>query len=512
MEKHNLIPASLELLIDRIIINLKEGFDTALVAAPGCGTSTLTQRIKNELHSVGFRVYPLDLLSVNSVSDAIQHLQTIVQENLEGKPKILFIDHAGYLLPDDHKMWMRAIHEKLTSSDITSFWVGSLDARSIYNEFGFRIHARPRAHISFPVLPRDELLSTYRLIAENSGCKWGESILFLLLDLCGNDLNLVYGITEYLYGDWTSKLYDISIWDRINEWLANDLVVSDYRQRLNELPEPCKRYLTLIRLGGKPPCFRTELLEEVDDALRTLYLGGFIIPNLLPGFYQLRNLTIHSIVQAPFVRSNRFALQLLFRKATNMHVTIIIQDIETMMRSMLFSAFQMLGETEVRTILENIQSDREYIPKDLNKALFNWADEAGISDLRKSLGALLTEHRIKFKKNNSVWVRVSRMMENEQEKDDDPPIPDYLRYIDYLTFSELGVILIRLLDVIFPGIADDVRVRTNLESRWRENISKILRLRNLVAHLRNVDFQDMEDLVGTVESMRKDLISFTGWR
>ena len=38
----------------------------------------------------------------------------------------------------------------------------------------------------------------------------------------------------------------------------------------------------LIRLGGKPVCPRTELLEEVDAGLRTLYLQGFLSKTCCP--------------------------------------------------------------------------------------------------------------------------------------------------------------------------------------------------------------------------------------
>jgi hypothetical protein len=37
-------------------------------------------------------------------------------------------------------------------------------------------------------------------------------------------------------------------------------------------------------------------------------------------------------------------------------------------------------------------------------------------------------------------------------------------------------------------------------------------LRNQVAHLRNVHFQDMEDLARTVDRMRRDVIDYGGWK
>jgi hypothetical protein len=50
------------------------------------------------------------------------------------------------------------------------------------------------------------------------------------------------------------------------------------------------------------------------------------------------------------------------------------------------------------------------------------------------------------------------------------------------------------------------------KERWRDSLSKVRRLRNRVAHHRNIDFQDMEDLAGTIESMRRDLYNHGAWR
>ncbi len=134
-------------------------------------------------------------------------------------------------------------------------------------------------------------------------------------------------------------------------------------------------------------------------------------------------------------------------------------------------------------------------------------------ELRKSLNDLLLEHRAAFKAGNSVWVKVSRMMEKDEDTENEAPaIPDRLRCIDYLTFAELGDVLMELFDNVFPCVASDANKRGTLTERWRESLAMVRRLRNDVAHLRNVSFQDMEDLVGTIEKMRKDLIDFSGWR
>jgi hypothetical protein len=125
---------------------------------------------------------------------------------------------------------------------------------------------------------------------------------------------------------------------------------------------------------------------------------------------------------------------------------------------------------------------------------------------------MLARHRLAFKMANSVWARVTQMMQVEESEEEDQPVPEHLRVIDYLTFGELGEVLLALIDRVFPGIADKPTLKATVKQRWQESIAKVRRLRNRAAHLRNVAFQDMEDLVGTVEGMRKDLMAYAGWR
>ena len=379
-------------------------------------------------------------------------------------------------------------------------------------EFDLRIHEVPRSHVSFPMLPRDETLAIYRSIAEAKGCRWGEAILFLLLDFCGNDLALVREATEFLPGDWSDKLYDASVWDRIHDWLGNNRVVQSYRQSISELPDPCKRYLGLLRLGGKPPCPRPELSEELDSALRALCLRGLLVQNLIPHFYQLRNLTVRLLADEPFIPWSGYRPETLFRKATNERVSHLLQDVETMLRSAVLNIFQILGQTEVISLLQSKQGDADFLSMDLNRALLDWADKAGGPDLRQGLNAILVEQRKAFRERNSVWSRIKRMMEDDANDEDNSVIPEYLRCVEYLTFGEVGDVVVSLLDRMFPGVGSREAVFGRLRDRWLENLSKVRRLRNRAAHLRNIDFQDAEDLTRIIEDMRKDLIDYAGWR
>ena len=124
---------------------------------------------------------------------------------------------------------------------------------------------------------------------------------------------------------------------------------------------------------------------------------------------------------------------------------------------------------------------------------------------------VLLQRRLAFKESNSVWAKVQGMMEADASNDVAGSVPVHLRSLDFLTFNELSVLLIDLLDDVFPNVPAGIE-ENRLRERWRENVAKVQRLRNRVAHLRNVEFRDLEGLVGMVEGMRNDLLAYAGWR
>lgn len=502
--------ASLDSVAENVLAHLGMDHHTALVAPPGSGTTTLVQKIHAQLTGSGKPVFHLDFGKAKSTSDALGLLNQVPAPTNDTQ-RIVILDHLAKLDTESQRLCVEAFRQRLPDLRATCLWSGPLDARVLDKDFGLRIHSSPRSHISFPLLARDEMLAAYRSIVEGERCRWGEAILYLALDFCGNDLALVKSMTEYLHGDWSDKLYDKTIWDRMTEWLRNDSSVDAYRQRITALAEPCRTYLALMRLGGKPPCPRAEVLEEVDDALRFLCLSGFIVPNLLPGFYQLRNLTIRFLICEPLKSVASDKPELLFRRSTNERIAQILQDVESMLRYVLLSVFGLIGQVEVRATLEKQQGENEFIPAELNRALLAWADGNGGLALRESLNSVLIEHRKAFRKSNSVWARVTRLMEEEETQGDSQPVPEHLRCLQYMTLRELSDVLIEHFERAFPRVPSPDAQR-RLRERWRENLSKVLRLRNRVAHLRNVEFQDVVDLTRATESMRRDLIDYGGWR
>jgi hypothetical protein len=360
----------------------------------------------------------------------------------------------------------------------------------------------PSAHVSFPVLSRHELLTAYRHIAAQQGCRWGDAVLYLLLDLCGTDLLLVRSVTDYLPGDWSDRLYDDTVWDRIGDWLETDETVDSYRSRLTSLPDYCDDTIALVRFGGKPMCKRAELIEETDDGLRRLSLDGFLVPNLLPGFYQLRNLVVR------FLLDESIRPEFLFRRATNERAGALLQDAETMLRQVLTSVFSAIGVDAAKERLERLQQPGEVIDETLNAAIRKWSRENNSETSHKDLVEMLKEHREAFRSANSAWIVARKMMERDNMLDSGSP---HLHAIDYLTFDQLGTLLMGQMDEAFPRLVKDFE-KKQVRDRWQEAVAKMGRLRNRVAHLRNVSFQDMEDLTRTLERLRRDIIDHGGWK
>lgn len=517
--------ASYQPAVERVVSHVLDGHDTALVAAPGCGLSTLCVQLLEELSShdvrpvlIDFRTLGPEIVQLNPIelpravraSRELARLANLAAGSGRRSPIVFVIDHAAEHYPGALEEILTAIRSAVMSGPWSVLWLGPLDARALAEIRGLRLHALPRSHVCLPPLARDDALAAYRAIAERHGSRWGDAILFLLVDLCGNDLALAAGIAEYLHGNWTDKLYDESVWDRVADWLAHDATVAAYRRRLAALDEAALGYLALVRLGGKPPCHRADLLEEPDDALRRLALDGMLFPNLLPGFYQLRNLTVRYLVDERLAPRKPARLENLFRRATNDRVAQLLQDAEMMLRAVLRSVFAAMSEAEVRTLLESKQGDAELMPSGLNRALLEWAGKQEAPGLRESLNALLVEHRKQFRAQNSVWSRVERMMREDADEGGDMPVQE--RAVDYLTFAELSDFVVESLERVLPGPYRFASGLPAAKERWRDSLSKIRRLRNRAAHHRNIEFQDMEELAGTIETMRRDLYNHGAWR
>jgi len=491
--------SSLDSVAERLLDHLRKGHHTALVGSPGCGMTTFVGPLAERIGRDGFVVSRFDFQS-KGVTELAR--ESTAEPLAGGRPQVVVLDHVGRLSPDDCGRLLTVVAERAAKTGDLCLWCGNLDARNADRQLGVKLCSVPSAHVSFPTLTRDELLAVYRAIAEDRGCRWGDAVLYLMLDLCGTDMALVRSATEYLYGDWSDRLYEESVWDRVQEWLDDDATVDAYRARLGALPKSCETTLALIRFGGKPQCLRSELIEEVDDGMRRLRLDGFVIPNLLPGFYQLRNLVVR------FLLDESVKPELLFRRAANERAGTLLQDAETMLRQVLTAVFGRIGPDAAREKLQAMQQPGEVIDKELNRALLSWAKEKFQPDAVKELNDLLLKHRQEFKTKNSVWETANALMRLENIDNDSSPD---IHALDYLTLDQLGKLVLVLIDQVFPSFPDGAAAK-RVKEGWQEALAKVARLRNQVAHLRNVRFQDMEDLARTLEVMRRDVIAYGGWK
>lgn len=491
--------SSLDRVAERVLDHLRQGHHTALVGSPGCGMTTFVGVLADRIGGDRFVVSRFDG-QAKGVTELARELTA--ERPACAKPQVIVLDHVGRLAPDDYRRLVTVMAESTAKTRGLCLWCGNLDARNTDRQFGVKLCSVPSAHVSFPMLTRDELLAGYRAIADDRGCRWGEAVLYLMLDLCGTDMALVRSATEYLPGDWSDRLYEESVWDRVQEWLDDDATVDAYRARLCALPRSCETTLALIRFGGKPQCLRAELIEEIDDGLRRLCLEGFVIPNLLPGFYQLRNLVVR------FLLDESIQPELLFRRAANERAAVLLQDTETMLRQVLAAVFGRIGLDAAREKLQAMQQPGEVIDKELNRTLLSWAKEKCQPDAVKELNGLLLKHRQEFKTKNSVWETVNAMMRLENADNNGLP---HIQSLDYLTLDQLGRLVLVLIDQVFPRFPDEAASK-RVKQGWQEALAKVTRLRNQVAHLRNVRFQDMEDLARTLDRMRRDVIDYGGWK
>ena len=224
--------SSLDRVAERVLDHLRRGHHTALVGSPGCGMTTFVGHLADRIGGDGFAVSRFDG-KAKGVTELERELTA--ERPAGGRPQVVLMDHVGRLPPDDYPRLVTFMAANAAKTGNLCLWCGNLDARSTDRQLGVKLCSVPSAHVSFPMLTRDELLAGYRSIAGDRGCRWGDAVLYLMLDLCGTDLALVRSATEYLPGDWTDRLYEESVWDRVQEWLFDDDTVDAYRARIGRV-------------------------------------------------------------------------------------------------------------------------------------------------------------------------------------------------------------------------------------------------------------------------------------
>ena len=88
----------------------------------------------------------------------------------------------------------------------------------------------------------------------------------------------------------------------------------------------------------------------------------------------------------------------------------------------------------------------------------------------------------------------------------DEPNPEQV--VGCLTFAELSNLLQTLTDGLFLEKPRSNRIIEPPRKRWPDYLTKVRRLRNEAAHLRNIGFQDIEDLLEILDAIRQDQLEF----
>jgi hypothetical protein len=418
---------------------------------------------------------------------------------------VLVIDHCGDVEPSD----IKAAYNELTKASPGIFyallWVGCIDCKQPDIVDALPPIRNLKTSALMPEYHRDDLLRIYRTIGRNQECNWGEAILFFLHDWCGSELELVKGVSAYFYGDWRDRLYDESVTECLDRWLMADPGVDSYRNKLKEMEGTAKDHLRLLCKGGKVLCHAPAIEHETDDVLRELFFAGIVTPNLIPGFYQFRNLTVKLLAMQEHVGTQVTSVAML-RGSSNARIHMLLQDVELSLRYLLTHCFLQIGFDEVRALLDKTRTDEMPISPEVRKLLSVWAEQTGGEDLKQKLGTLLSEYTTDFLRSHSLYARITGLFSAESGIDDDTPgEPTLERIVDYLTFSELSHLVQRLCPEILPLWTRETMGRQSPAKRWPAYLARLQRIRNQTAHLRNVTFQDMEDLLTTLREIRKDM-------
>lgn len=289
----------------------------------------------------------------------------------------------------------------------------------------------------------------------------------------------------------------------MERWLAEDPLVDEYRRRLRSLPEQCKEHLRLLSIGGKLVCRRHQIDQETDDNVRSIFFRGIITTNLLPGFYQFRNLTVRYLWSEVDGFGRSPSPLSFLRRSANAKVQQLLQDAELSLRYLLRKVLENLGPVESRKRLEGTRTAERSITPELTKRLLVCAESQGGAGLREAMNRILAQIRKESEAKETLWAKVCSLYRagtGAVDRQMEPPVSELP---DFLTFNELVDLLLSCKAEVFTTRAQPGDALPPAD-RWREYLARIRRLRNQTAHLRNVSFQDLEDLLATARAVRND--------
>jgi hypothetical protein len=488
---------------------LQQGMNVAIVGPPGEGTTSVASRVQQQLSIAKLPFAVFDCAAGGDIGPRLAEFAGPKRD--AGQNGVVLIDHAASLPLAELKLVVARVREISTQNPTALLWLGSLDTRTTKAATGIELHTDTRTHLCLPELGRDDLLRLYRAISsrgERFWGQWGEAMLYFVLDWCGNDLALVEELVEHFYGDWTQRIWDESVAECLKNWLADSPSIRAYRARFAALPDPCKAHLRLLCSGGKLIFHRPEIHLETCDKMRRLFLDGFLCANLLPGYYQFRNLLARYVVE------EQLGVDLapigLLRRSANGRVNELLQDVEVALRAMLRNVFRQMTPADVQSLLQGIKTERKLFEPELQRTLLEWAGKLPVPDparAKTDLAKLLKEKREEFETTSNLWTKVCAVFSDSlgtgERKE---PTPE--QTVGCLTFTELTAILQTLASRVFLDKPRSNRIVDSPKDRWPDYMTKVRRLRNEAAHLRNISFQDIEDLLGILNAIRRDQLDF----
>jgi hypothetical protein len=198
------------------------------------------------------------------------------------------------------------------------------------------------------------------------------------------------------------------------------------------------------------------------------------------------------------------------RRSANGRVNALLQDIEVALRAMLRNIFRQLKPADVQALLSDTKTERKLFEPELQRTLLDWVGELGTpapQEAKAELGKLLKEKREEFEANTNLWTKVCGVFsEGLGPGVQACPMPEHA--VEWLTLAELSALLQKLADRVLLDKPRSGRMIDSPKKRWPDYLTTVRRLRNEAAHLRNISFQDIEDLLDILNAVRRDQLDF----
>jgi hypothetical protein len=335
-------------------------------------------------------------------------------------------------------------------------------------------------------------------------------------------------------------LHDDQVAEILQHWLTHDERVAAYRQRATSIQASTAKELRLLASGGKLPRQAAGIQHETRSEIRLPWFAGFLAANLLPEYYAPRNLLTRWLLMEQLASGTAGDPFQLLRRAANERINCLLQDLELAMRLLITPILMARPGGDWQSFLAQQKTDSPFLNKNLRQDLLTWAENKKIiaaptppdtapiqppasppgpepqeqpstptaRPLKPELVSFLTEQEKNFRLTDNLWTRICAIYQRDTGIDPATDPPTLQTALEYVTLDELAGLSHRLQDEIFPQRPWAKLLVVPPDKRWPLYFERIKRLRNQAAHLRNLSFQDTEDLIADLRALREDLFKF----